>query len=149
MAWSQRGKRRLRELSFFSVTTDALNHGDKDKSSFRRECRWEAKQLLGLSIPSQASVGGRKPRGTEGGDWSVLLREPVRSGPVITKPGAPRFGGDLEKSRFRGHSKLFVRLIGYVLQTKGPEETTSSYCRPCSQQPSKASTMCPSYRRQR
>lgn len=44
----------------------------------------------------------------------MLLGALVRSGPVITEPGAPEFVGDLEKSRFKGHSKLFVRLIGCV-----------------------------------
>lgn len=38
----------------------------------------------------------------------MLMRELVRSEPVITEPGELEFVGHLEKSRFRDHLKLFV-----------------------------------------
>ena len=41
-------------------------------------------------------------------------RELIRLGEVIIGPGELEFVGNLEKSRFRTHLKLFARFIGYV-----------------------------------
>lgn len=57
----------------------------------------------------------------------MLLGALVGSGPVITEPGALEFVGDLEKSRFRGHSKLFVRPIGCVHSSRPRDQEDNQW----------------------
>lgn len=62
----------------------------------------------------------------------MLPREPIRLEEVIIGPGELEFVGNLEKSRFRTHLKLFARFIGYVhySRSKTRKKTQSSYCLP-------------------
>lgn len=105
---------------FLQRTTDALNHGAGPVILLRRVQMGKLNNSWVLRHPKSGQcVVGRKPRGTEEGTGRCCW-EPVRSGPVITKPGAPRFVGDLEKSRFKRPFKIICKTywVCALLQTR-------------------------------
>lgn len=121
VAWSQRGDGGW-GAEFLQRTTDALNHRAGPVILLRRVQMGKLNNSWVLRHPKSGQCGRRKPRGTEEGTGRCCWEEPVRSGPVITKPGAPRFVEWSWKSKVQAIQNCCrTYWVCALLQTKGPE----------------------------